>query len=49
MSVFGTFELGVDRLNDSRCFMFGVHEGMLHRYTYFVNLEDKTVLLEEEI
>lgn len=44
-SDFETVEFGRDETNSTRCFMYGVSNGAMHRYTYEVNLDNKSVEL----
>lgn len=46
---FGTFEFGRDERNSTRCFLFGVTDSVMYRYTFEVDLETKSVLLAEAI
>lgn len=44
-SDFDTVEFGRDETNSTRCFMYGVRDGAMYRYTYEVNLDNKSVVL----
>ena len=44
-SNFNTVEFGSDEGNNTRCFMYGVSSGVMYRYTYEVNLDNKSVEL----
>lgn len=49
VQVYGTFEFGADEFDDMKCYMFGVSQGVMYKYTFVINLETRTVNLTDSL